>query len=922
MNFLTSLLGILGGGLNSALGLVVSNIQKGFQTAIQFHKEGVAFSREVGLSARQAQAYTNVLIQRTQVLANKYGVSAEAIAQVQRGLSEATGKQLMLNNAQAESFVQIDKLMGAQSRARFTEEIMNGMGGQVDTVSNAMAKVYATAAKQGLNAKKLTDKVAQNLSMANRLSFRNGIDGITRMAALSEKLSINMASVETAAGQFMDLDKAIENAAQMQMLGGSAAANFGNPLTAAYEANYDPEAFAQRMSDSLGSYATFDASKGIASINGMNMDFVRNIAKTMGISVDDATKMAKKQAEVKYKENQFGTTLDAYGLNEDQKNFLINNSQIKNGQMYYTDTSGVEHNISEEGVNKDLLAEMQRVANMSDRDIMIEQSQTLTSIDEHISGATASVTASFAKGIQPYIDDIGKKIQSLGNYFSTYAEQWGADTGKVVGKAMNWINDNGDRIRTVADGILGAITRVMDWLSGGSLYRLLFAVVGYNALKGILGGSMGIGSPAGLARTGARAAFSGVKQIWKKPVDLVRGAFKERKNFRTIKNRAMASYRATTKVQGKSAARGLWNASKNVLKNTKALAPKSLRLLKSGGIGIAGALGNIAIDSAVAKGKIKQGGVAHYAGKMASTAAEYAAFGSMLGPIGTALGGAVGAVKGAYDTWKSLPENADKDFLDYAKSCGDSIVEGGKKAFGWAKEKIGPALSSVNKEIQDRGGYLSVAFNAITAPVRLFINTLQGIAKLIVHPVDTIKSIWDKLTGWLSGDNVLGKLFNKAVNALIGEKHANGGFITSGAIGAEEPINSFGDTAQRGEVILNPTQQRNFMALANDSNVRAKEYGGDKEYIYKPNGSNVSNVNGNTITVKDFNISLNGTLKLDAGNAIKNIDMNALLNDYQFMNALKDMIKDSINADMNGGRFMNDLATRRGQVSSSSIIGR
>ena len=212
---------------------------------------------------------------------------------------------------------------------------------------------------------------------------------------------------------------------------------------------------------------------------------------------------------------------------------------------------------------------------------------------------------------------------------------------------------------------------------------------------------------------------------------------------------------------------------------------------------------------------------------------------------------------------------------------------------------------------------ISVAFNAITAPVRLFINTLQGIAKLIVHPVDTIKAIWDKLTGWLSGDNVLGKLFNKAVNAIIGEKHANGGFINNGATGVEHPV-----LAQKGEVILNPTQQKNFMALANDNTAIKAKPVGEAEYIYKPNGSSTSNVNGNTITVKDFNINLNGTLKLDGGNYTKNIDMNALLNDYQFMNTLKEMIKTSINNDMNGGRFMNDLATMRGQVSSSSIIGR
>jgi hypothetical protein len=111
--------------------------------------------------------------------------------------------------------------------------------------------------------------------------------------------------------------------------------------------------------------------------------------------------------------------------------------------------------------------------------------------------------------------------------------------------------------------------------------------------------------------------------------------------------------------------------------------------------------------------------------------------------------------------------------------------------------------------------------------------------------------------------------------------------------------------------------------LPKTAEVKSKPVVGEKpEYIYKPNGTETSNINGNTITVKDFNINLSGTLKLDGGNSSKNIDMNALLNDYQFMNALKEMIKTSINNDMNGGRFMNDLAARRGQVSSSSIIGR
>ena len=939
MNFLINLLSVFGGVGNSILGLISSTMQKGFQAAIQFHKEGIAFARDAGLSAKQAQAYTNTLIQRTEVLANRYGVSAEAIMQVQRGISEATGKQLLLNDAQAEGFVRINKLVGAQASARFQEEMMNGMGGQIDAVEGAISRTYSTAMKQGLNAKKLTDKVAQNLGMANRLSFRNGIDGLIRMTALSEKLGMNMQSVESAAGQFLELDKAIENAAQMQMLGGSAAANFGNPLLASYEANYDPEAFAQRLSDSLASYATFDASKGISSINGMNMDFVRNIAKAMGISTDEASKMAKKQAEVQYKENKLSPLLNSVaGGDEARRNYILNNAQVTNG--------GRDMEIQGKNI-KDFTDkewdEMIRIGNMSDEEIMKEQAMRLTSIDEQISGASASVAAGFADGLKEYMPGIQQKIKDLGDYMTGWSKQWGESTGQVVGKAMDWLNRNGPAIRTVADAILSKVSAVIDFLSK-HWQGLIAAIAGWKLLLSpLLSGMLGGGGKglAGAARSAARVSGGAIKSMWKAPLQVLKNVPKEGKLlFSTLRN----DYR-TARGFGMSRGASVKEALNSVKVIGKAGRLSNLaKVAKSGGIGIVGALGNIAVDSAVASGKMKRGGVAHYGTKMAATAAEYAAFGSMLGPIGTGVGAAVGAIKGAYDTWKSLPENADKNFLDYAKSVGNSIVEGGKEAFNWAKEKVGPALSAVNKEIQDRGGYLSVAFKAITMPVRMFISSLEGIAKFIAHPVDTIKNIWNKLTNWLSGDNILGKLFNKAVNAIIGEKHAEGGFINNGAVGVETPT-----LAQKGEVILNPTQQKNFMNIANgktaasaqnsevmlnptqqknftaiannESTVKAKPVG-EKEYIYMPSSNNTNGSNVSEVTVRDINLNVSGTIKLDGGNGSKNVDINKLLEDTKFISSLKDLIKQSINNDINNGRFMNDMASMRGLPSQVTVWGR
>ena len=211
-----------------------------------------------------------------------------------------------------------------------------------------------------------------------------------------------------------------------------------------------------------------------------------------------------------------------------------------------------------------------------------------------------------------------------------------------------------------------------------------------------------------------------------------------------------------------------------------------------------------------------------------------------------------------------------------------------------------------------------------------------------------------------------------------GKPHSQGGFINSGNFGVEHPV-----LAQRGEAILNPKQQRNFMALANNNfttvddskisiggkvsikrnrstyglrkqntpkmlgnaighfakfqylpitapiygikkiadSIKPKPVGG-REYIYTPRNSETSNINGSQVTVKDFNVNISGTIRLDGGNTSKNIDVRQLLNDYSFVSSLKDIIKESINTDMNNGRFLNDFAVRRGQTSSSSIVGK
>lgn len=983
----TQIASVIGGGINGALGMMTSLISKGFQATVQFHKEGIAFAREVGLSAREAQAYTQVLTERTEKLALKYGVTADAIKEVQRGIVDATGKQYMLNEAEAERQVQINKLVGAGTANQFTEQMMNHMGAQLSTVQGAVSKAYATAAKSGLNVAKFSKEVAKNLSLANKLSFRDGVNGIIRMTALSEKLSFNLQSVENAANKFMDLDSAIESSAQLQMLGGAAGAYGSNPLTMAYEANYDPEAFTERMTKMLGGYAQFDAKTGMANVNGMNRDFVKNIAQAMGISMDEAMSIAKKQAEIKYKEGAYSTELGK--ISKENRDAVLNRSYVdtNTGHLMINDVSGKAHDITKNGLDESILEELQKFDNMSEKDIMQKQAETLTDIQQQIDGIGDSFAASIAKHLNQYIPGATTAIKNFAKEVQPSVVEIGRNLGEFVKTALDWLRDNKETIKNVAKGIFG----VTAWLT--KHWPLLIALWAGKKLLGAslpsgttLGGKLGAKALGGVKNVGGKA-LNAVKTMWKTPFKLAKSSIRATKAFKGA-------------ITHGSGLKGAFSAAKTSLSRAGTLKTFG-KLAKSGGIGILGAVGGIGVDYLADKGKIQKGGKAHQALKATTTAVEYGAVGAMFGPLGAGIGAAVGAIKGAYDTWKSLPENADKDFIDYAKSVGDSIVEGGKEAFNWAKEKVGPALSAVNKDIEERGGYLSVAFNAITTPIRLFINAIEGIGKLILHPVDTVKNSWNSLKNWWNSDNKLERLWNIGKNAVMGEKHADGGIVGGNSYSGDRILTSLNS----GEMVLNKDQQTQlFKFIQNASSILTKigssngvtYYNASNKYsnlsssydtsrissildnrsirekhsaihnnvggnilsnilstIFNSNSNIVSsalNTNNNIktvpfgensfrkipksdyteysynkggeIIVKDINLNVNGTLKLDAGTVTKNLDINQLLSDTTFISSLKDLIKQSINNDMNGGRFMNDNATLRGSLGTTTYWGR
>lgn len=385
-------------------------IGNGLKELQKFDDIGVKTSRQIGLNYGASIAYTGTLIRRTKDLAATYGVTSEAIGKIQEGLAKATGKAIMLNDAQAEIAVAANRTIGEGAMTQFYEDYQK-LGGSVQSAMDMAIDSYTQASRMGLSAQEYSAKVAQNIKMANQYKFADGVNGIMKMTALSEKLGFNLQSMSGVIEKFGTIQDAIESSANLQMLGGMGAAYGSNPMTMLYESLNDPEALTKRMTDIFGSLGTFNTKTGTGELTGYNMALIKEQAKAMGMNPEEAVQIAKTSAKVKYIDEKAGGALS--NLTEEQKAFVENKAQYdtKTGQFTITDVAGNTRNISQM-TPEDVIA-LQRQESMTDKEAFMKGAQQIVSVGERIEGIQAMIGAQMAEALFPMLDGFKELLFKL-----------------------------------------------------------------------------------------------------------------------------------------------------------------------------------------------------------------------------------------------------------------------------------------------------------------------------------------------------------------------------------------------------------------------------------------------------------------------------------------------------------------------------
>lgn len=396
-------------------------------------------ARTMGLSREAAMKMDRALMQEIKELGRAYGTSSREIAEYQKKYSEATGRNIQLTKTQMEQMVALGNITDNATASKLVEEFDN-LGVNIEDTLAYTGQLQERAKYLGLNATKASEKLAENIKLSASYSFRNGIDDIQRMVLKSQALKMNMQSIMTAADKFSTISSAIETSANVQMLGGSFAANFSNPMTAMYESMADPAAFQDRLIKTIAGKGTYDKKTNQVTFDPVTMMTMKAFAQQMGVSVDEFTKsaMAMAQNEAVDKEIKGNWSKeDRLAIQELSRS----NFDEKTGKHFvtYTDTAGNTQQVNVEDLNKEQLEQARDSAMTQDK--MWADVHTIKEVITHGTMGRARETRSTKENLKGFSESVSGFQAQLENLFMPTTSGVVNGGNGPFGKMFSWIGN-------------------------------------------------------------------------------------------------------------------------------------------------------------------------------------------------------------------------------------------------------------------------------------------------------------------------------------------------------------------------------------------------------------------------------------------------------------------------------------------------
>jgi hypothetical protein len=202
------------------------------------------------------------------------------------------------------------------------------VGMSVYDVADSMKETVDYVKSIGGNVADVSSKVSSSLEKLNMYNFSNGVMGLTKMAAQASRLGVDMNTVFEKSEDLLDPQKAIDMAAGLQRLG-VANSEMLDPLRLMDMGLNGPDELMKNMADMSKEFVQLNE-KGQFEIMPGAKRRMREVAKELGMSGEEFSKMALKAADFDRKLNEI--SMPSFVGTQEDKEMIATMAQMKDGK--------------------------------------------------------------------------------------------------------------------------------------------------------------------------------------------------------------------------------------------------------------------------------------------------------------------------------------------------------------------------------------------------------------------------------------------------------------------------------------------------------------------------------------------------------------------------------------------------------------
>jgi hypothetical protein len=469
----------------------------------------------IGLMGKQQEQFRKT-VYKSALATQRLGMDAAAVAESYGSYVDAVGRLIPLTDkaAYAMSEMAMGTALGKEGAAQMAAS-MEVFGMSIESTAGYVEDVANMSEKMGVNSGKVLKDLSQNLRKAQTVRFKGGVEGMAKMAAKATKIRMDMGTALGFAQDLWEPEKAIETAANLQMMGG-AFAKMGDPIRLMFLGRNDPAKLMEELSTAASSVVK-NMGNGTYDIPTMELQKLKQVAEQTGVPFEELVETAKTVAKQKdigrmlspkidkegqefltsiaeYSEKEGGFVVSVDGetkklsqLSQDQvKAMMTESKSLEERAKSAQDLMSLFSNFfnSFKNLASSFFAGMEKNLRGPIESLMGTGKGTLADFSDSMYAMGESVgtyLASFVSAIPEYIEWMKKIPEKVGDFFGAFIDWGGWDTLKSIGKGIMKAGTFIYNLAYTITSVLGLKGTLM--LGLGLLFR--------KQITGMLGGLLG-----------------------------------------------------------------------------------------------------------------------------------------------------------------------------------------------------------------------------------------------------------------------------------------------------------------------------------------------------------------------------------------------------------------------------------------------